>query len=177
VGPGDLVGGQRSREGDPEALERTEYIEADLEAIFACAIASDARVEPGVRQTGRVDDQGADSFLVDHDLVQEVGKNFCAVAKPQHVRDRATDHHAVEPSQMTLGDLKVGGNFAKHRLEVLLGHAAQVAFSQPTWAVKTHQQEDLSLIIKTYHIATGKDDVLGLGPWGCLNCPWSWSWP
>jgi len=122
-------------EGD---LERTEYIEADLEAVFAGSITSNARVESGVRETSRVDDEWTDSFLVDDDLVQEVGQNFAAVSKPQHVRDRPACHHAVKAGQMTFGDFKVGGNLAKYRLEILLRHSAKISFSEPAWAENTH---------------------------------------
>ena len=122
-----------------EALERTEYIEADLEAVLAGSIAGDARVKPRVGQSGRVDDQRADSFLVDDDLVQEVRKNLASVAEPQHVRDGSARHHAVEAGQVALGYFEVGWDLAKYRLEKLLRHASQISFSESAWAVEHTQ--------------------------------------
>jgi len=118
-----------------------------LEAVFASSIASDARVQPGVGQTRRVNDERADAFLVDHDLVQEIGQNFCAVSKPQHVWDGPARHHAVEACQMTFRYFKVSGNFAKYWLEVRLRHAAKISLSKPAWAVKHAHNPSLILII------------------------------
>jgi len=61
--------GQRSDEGDLESLERTEYIEADLESVLAGSIASDTRVESCVWEASWVDDERTDALFIDHDLV------------------------------------------------------------------------------------------------------------
>ena len=106
-----------------------------MEAVLAGPVAGDARVESGVGEPSGVDDERADSFLVDDDLVQEVRQHFGPVAEPQHVRYRATRHHAVEASQVTFRHLEVSGNLAKYRLEKLLRDAAEVSFPHPARAV------------------------------------------
>ena len=93
------------------------HTDRNFKTVFTSTVGRQTTICPGIRQTHRLEDQRVDAILVHNDLVRPITMDRLVVVIPANLRVRSSNHYAVQPCSLALGNLEVCRRFVEDRLD------------------------------------------------------------